>query len=108
MTKVSTRGQHARMSRRDESRAVDEFLAVVEDARQGWSAQWGGPKGVARHCGKFFDELRAVQARISDIRAAAVDEMLRTRSGGEVAGLLGVSKSALSKIRRREPTEIAW
>lgn len=77
-----------------------EFLRQVATAHPGWSAPYGGPEGVARATLTMQDVLKVQASELAAVRAAAIEELLTTRSLSEVARMLGVSKQAVSKSVR--------
>ena len=66
-------------------------------ATPGWSEKYGGPLGVAARCAGLQAELNRQSEQIAAVRVAAVQELLKTEPGINVAASLGVSKSAISK-----------
>lgn len=75
----------------------EEFLREVGAAEPGWAEKYGGPLGVAARCAGLQAELSRQSEQIAAVRVAAIQELLKTHSGIEVAASLGVSKSAISK-----------
>lgn len=87
----------------------ERFLAAAKEMEQNWSTQFGGPEGIARLAVELQAALAAQQQAVSEIRGAAVDELLQTRSLSEVAAMLGISRQAVSKIARgRLKWEVQW
>lgn len=78
----------------------EAFLAEVNAADSGWSEKYGGPLGVAARSAALQAELSRQSEMIAAVRVAAIQELLKSRSGVEVAALLGVSKSAISKAAK--------
>jgi len=74
-----------------------EFLELVADAEPGWSERLGGPVGVATLCAGLQEQLMAQSEAIASVRVAAIRELLKTRSGREVAAMFGVSPAAISE-----------
>lgn len=85
-----------------------EFLDDVAQAEPGWSQRHGGPTGVVATCAALQEELAAQSEAIAAVRVAAIQELLKTHSGVELARMFGVSKTAISKATRantwKEPT----
>ena len=73
------------------------FLAQVADAEPGWSVEHGGPGGVVVLCAALQEQLMTQSEQIAAVRVAAIRELLKTRSGREVAAMFGVSPAAISK-----------
>lgn len=84
----------------DKAVSPEQFLRLVDDAEPGWSDRFGGPTGIAAECGRLQAELMAQSERIAQIRAAALQELLKTRSGTQVAAMFGVSKNAIGKASK--------
>lgn len=78
----------------------EEFLAEVANAGPGWSEKYGGPMGVVALCGDLQEQLARESERVAAVRVAAYQELLKTRSGNNVAAMFGVSKQAISKAVR--------
>lgn len=77
-----------------------EFLDALQAPSEGWSDAYGGPAGVAALCPGLQEQLSRQSEQIAAVRVAAIRELLKTRSGVEVAAMFGVSPSAISKINR--------
>lgn len=77
-----------------------EFLAEVSAAEPGWSERYGGPMGVSTYCAALQAELARQSELIAAVRVAAIQQMLKTHSGVEVAKTFNVSKSAISKASK--------
>lgn len=77
-----------------------EFLAQVAAAEPGWSQQHGGPLGIAAMCADLQAQLVEQSEAIAAVRTAAIQQELTHRSGVQLANLLGVSKTAISKATR--------
>lgn len=84
----------------EESVDPGEFLRRVARAEPGWSEGLGGPEGVARLTVELQDRLKRQAEEVAGVRAAAIRELLTTRTLADVARALGVSKQAVSKISR--------
>lgn len=86
----------------------EQLLLEAANAHPGWSHHHGGPEGVATLCSQLQTQLARQSEQIAAIRVAAIRELLKTRPGVEVAALLGISKSAVSKTHKapawKEPT----
>lgn len=72
-------------------------MREVAASDPGWSVEYGGPEGVARLTLALQDALKVQASELAAVRAAAIKELLTTRSLAEVARLLGVSRQAVSK-----------
>ena len=86
-------------------RATHEAPALLADASEpcdGWSDQYGGPEGVATLAFELQENLRRQSQHLAALRAAAIRELLRTRSLAEVGRMLGISKQAVSKASRAQ------
>ena len=77
-----------------------EFLRDVQNAAPGWSEKYGGPEGVALLAASLQAVLAEQSETIASVRAAAIKEQLKTRSGVDVAKSYGLSKSAISRISK--------
>lgn len=92
----------------DGNPSPEEFLAEVQAAEPGWSEKFGGPLGVAARSAALQAELSRQSEMIAAVRVAAIQELLKTQAGIEVAASLGVSKSAISKATKsptwKDPT----
>lgn len=86
----------------------EAFLAETAAAEPGWSDKYGGPLGVAARSAALQSELSRQSELVAAVRVAAIQELLKTHTGIEVAAALGVSKSAISKATKspawKEPT----
>lgn len=67
----------------------------------GWSAQWGGPDGVARLASQAAMVLRARADELDALRAAAVARLTQDDSPAQVARDFGVSRPAIIKTARK-------
>lgn len=75
-----------------------DFLQKVPELQEGWSQPYGGPQAVAEKMVEF-QQLLAVQSdQIAAVRASAINELLRTHSGAEVARLFGISRQVVKKV----------
>lgn len=81
------------------------FVDQVAHATPGWSDKHGGPEGVALLCSDMQQQITELSETIAAIRVAAVQELLKTKSGVEVSKTLGISKAAISKINRNQAWE---
>lgn len=74
----------------------------------GWSDKYGGPLGVAARSAALQAELSRRSELVAAARVAAIQELLKTHTGIEVAAALGVSKSAISNATKspawKDPT----
>jgi hypothetical protein len=82
----------------DPHTSPEAFLAALETQPEGWSEDFGGPEGVARLMTEHQQRLGEQSARLAEVRNSAVTEMLKTRSGAEVARTFGLSRSLISKL----------
>lgn len=73
------------------------FLHRLREAEAGWSAEHGGPAGIALLTLRLQDRLKVQAQELAAVRAAAIAELLKTQSLADVARQLGVSKQAISK-----------
>lgn len=80
--------------------APHEFLATALRAEPGWSDTYGGPAGVAALCAALQSQVAEQSEAIAAVRVAAIQELLKTFSGVEVAAMFGISKNAISKLSR--------
>lgn len=85
----------------------EQFLQLAEGSEPGWSAELGGPLGVAALCAGLQQQLAEQSAAIAAVRTAAIRQLLEAHSGVEVAAMLGVSKNAISKTNRAQAWEDA-
>lgn len=78
---------------------TDELVRLAHDGDSGWSAQFGGPEGVA----VLAESLRQVALQeaqdLLQVRTAAMLALLRDHRMVDVADLLGMSKQAVYKAR---------
>lgn len=77
-----------------------EFLAEVATAEPGWADRHGGPTGIVTLCADLQEQIARQSEQIAAVRVAAIQELLKTRSGTNVAATFGVSKAAISKTSR--------
>ena len=86
-----------------------DFLARAAAAEPGWSTAYGGPEGIARLAVDLQRQLNDQAEQIAQIRAAAVRELLSTRTLAQVGQMLGISKQAVAKIAHTPPgAELHW
>lgn len=78
----------------------EQFLGDVDAAAPGWSDRYGGPVGIVAECGRMQALLNDQSERIAKIRIAAIQELLKTRSGAEVSAMFGVAKQTISKASK--------
>lgn len=78
----------------------EEFLSLVAESEAGWSEQYGGPLGIAALCASLQLEISRMSEQIASIRVAAIQELLKERSGIEVAAFLGVTPAAISRANK--------
>lgn len=78
-----------------------EFVRRLSNLPEGWSEEFGGPLGVARHTVTLQQRQAQNSEAIASVRAAAIDEAARTMSGYEIVQALGISRQAVEKARRR-------
>lgn len=79
------------------------FLAAATEAAPGWSTRYGGPQGVAQLTGVLHDRLAELTKLNADLRTSTLI-YLRSQehmSLGKLAGLLGVTRSAVQVASRR-------
>lgn len=87
---------------------VAQLLRLTQGADPGWAQEYGGPAGVIRAVDQVQDDVRAVAAQVAAIRAAAVNELLRTQPVAQVARDLGVSRQAVWKTVQGPIAELEW
>lgn len=75
-----------------------DFIEQANNASPGWSEQYGGPMGVAALAAALQEQLSKQSKFIAEVRAAAIQEELKTRPGTELAKAFGISKAAISRI----------
>lgn len=86
-----------------------DFLAQASAAEPGWSTAYGGPEGIARLAVDLQRQLNEQSEQVAQIRAAAVRELLTTRTLAQVGEMLGITKQAVSKIAHTPPgAELPW
>lgn len=78
----------------------EAFLAEVSSAQPGWSDKHGGLTGIVTLCADLQEQLARQSEQVAAVRVAAIQELLKTRSGTNVAATFGVSKPAISKAAR--------
>lgn len=79
------------------------FLAAATEAAPGWSTRYGGPQGVAQLTSVLHDRLAELTKLNADLRTSTLI-YLRSQehmSLGKLAGLLGVTRSAVQVASRR-------
>lgn len=87
----------------------EQFLTQVQSSNPGWSDQYGGPMGVATLCANLQEQLAHQSETIAAIRTAAIQELLKTHKGTELAATFGISRAAISNINRSNTwTEATW
>lgn len=82
----------------------EQFLRAASEAEPGWSEEYGGPLGVAALCASLQLEISRMSEQIAGIRVAAIQELLKERTGIEVAAFLGVTPAAVSRANKNN----AW
>ena len=86
-----------------------DFLTQIVNATPGWSDQYGGPAGIATLCHDLQQQLMDQSESIAAIRVAAINELLKTHSGTQVAAMFGVTRSAISKAAKSSYWEVtSW
>lgn len=83
----------------------ESFLIQASVAEPGWSDQHGGPVGIVALCGALQRQLMSQSEQVAAIRVAAMQKLLETHSGREVAAMFGISPSAVSKAIRGDSWE---
>lgn len=83
----------------------EEFLERVASAEPGWADQYGGPTGIVTLCADLQEQIARQSEQIAAVRVAAIQELLKTRSGANLAATFGVSKAAISKATRANTWE---
>lgn len=74
---------------------VAAFLAAAAEAAPGWSEPYGGPAGVASMTPALQEFTRT---ELTAIRAAALQELTRHKSGGQVARELHLTRQTVNKL----------
>lgn len=83
----------------------EKFLERVAHAEPGWADQYGGPAGIVTLCADLQEQINRESEQIAAVRVAAMKELLKSRSGADLAATFGVSKAAISKATRANAWE---
>lgn len=87
----------------------ETFLEQLAHAEPGWSDEHGGLIGVVTLCADLQTQIARQSEQIAAVRVAAIQELLKTRSGSDLAATFGVSKAAISKAARATSWEgVTW
>lgn len=83
-----------------------DLINDLKNPQPGWSQKYGGPEGIITHTKNLQQELAQQSQTIAALRTTALQELLKTKTGAEVARDYGLTRSAITKLNKREYLEI--
>ena len=78
----------------------EQFLNQLEHLPPGWSEEEGGLIEVIKRLGDFQEELNSQSKQIAAIRAAAVAQLLKSKSGADIARELDLGRANISRLSK--------
>ena len=85
--------------------AIDRLLTAARTGDPGWSAEFGGPYGVALAADAGAELVTRLVTELIALRTAAVAQLLEEESLRAVARRTGINRSTISKTHRAwDPT----
>ncbi|MFW0120223.1 hypothetical protein ACN08Y_09955 [Rothia sp. P5764] len=80
----------------------EQFLEQLDKLPPGWAETEGGLLEVVKRLGQFQDELNNQSQQIAAVRAAAVTQLLKSKSGAEIARELGLGRANISRLSKAQ------
>lgn len=78
----------------------EQFLNQLATLPPGWSQEEGGLLEVVKRLGTFQQILNSQAEDIATIRAAAINELLKTHSGAHIGRELGLTRANISRLSK--------
>ncbi|MEU7993587.1 hypothetical protein [Rothia amarae] len=78
----------------------EQFLKQLDHLPPGWAEEEGGLIEVIKRLGTFQEDLNEQSKKIAAIRAAAVAQLLKSRSGADIARELDLGRANISRLSK--------